>query len=582
MRRPALVSLLALATACGGSSGRRGDTTPPAIAAAVFVGAGATPVAGEVLRLFFDEPITVADGALLTDADLTLGDGGTLGAVTAPPTLLDSRTVAVTLGSGVALAPGMTTVALSPDNDVILDLAGNRGVGGSAVVLTKGDGDAPVITAFTASGVDATLNGQGSAGGTLQVPTTGFTIDLAYSDATSTVVPAFHEIMASVPVQADGQQLAAGSNLRGALQPLEETASAASYLVPATMTFPAGDVVLTALVRDDTGMTSSAATFTLRTVTPTDSLRPFETTVNASQVWYLDTTRDLESYTLVPTGGTTFDVVVQDGPNGRTDLLDVLALIGLVGSDDATNTASVERLQAVVLTELDRLFGGANVAFTFTSPGTFPPQPSVAYGSHGFSQIAVAGAASHAGVLGLALFDPHNDSQDNDCLTDFQASRLGVFLVTVLDNINGFGGPSTTLFRQTYDPLRGEVGGTPIGGDAQDAARIAGSVTDGRATTIHNAINRFARFIAVVVAHETGHSMGLVKNGAMPAGLYGGDPTNFPGSNSEHIRMPTTVFPSGSVNVMSPALNFELAQNGHTAFNSLNLAYLRERALYNR
>jgi hypothetical protein len=33
---------------------------------------------------------------------------------------------------------------------------------------------------------------------------------------------------------------------------------------------------------------------------------------------------------------------------------------------------------------------------------------------------------------------------------------------------------------------------------------------------------------------------------------------------------------------MSPSLNFELAQSGSTAFNSLNLAYLRERVLHNR
>jgi hypothetical protein len=190
-------------------------------------------------------------------------------------------------------------------------------------------------------------------------------------------------------------------------------------------------------------------------------------------------------------------------------------------------------------------------------------------------------------VLGLALYDPNNDSQNDDCLVDFQANRLGVFVLTVLDNGNGLSGPSTTLFRQTYDPLRAEIGsggnhGVPIGGDAQDGARLAGTLNDGRATVIHNAIDRMARCIAVVVAHETGHSMGLVKNGAMPVGLYGGDTSNFPGSNSEHIRMPTSVFPPGSVNIMSPSLNFELTQHNSTAFNSLNLAYLRERVLYNR
>jgi hypothetical protein len=160
----------------------------------------------------------------------------------------------------------------------------------------------------------------------------------------------------------------------------------------------------------------------------------------------------------------------------------------------------------------------------------------VPYANAAFSQICISGKSTDSGVLGLALFDPSNATQNDNCQTAFQGVRLGVFVHTILDNSNGFGGPSTTLFRQTYDPLRSELLGTPVG--SADAARLAGSVVDSRTTVINNAISRMARFIAVVLAHEAGHSMGLVKNGAMPTGLYGGDATNFPGSNDQHIRMP--------------------------------------------
>ncbi len=538
------------------------------------------------MRLLFNEPIALVAGTLLTDADFTLAAGGSLGVVTAAPTLIDNRTLLLVVGSGVNLMPTTSTLALSANNDAVIDAAGNRGRDGSAVVLTKGDGDLPAIALFTASNVDRTLNGQGAAGGTLQVPTTGFTLDLTYSDPTSLVEATRNEITANVAVSVNGQSIGAATNLVPHLVATAATSALASYTVPATVAFPNAEVTLTALVRDSTGMVSALSTMLLRATTLNDGLRPFETSVNPSQLWYLDTTRDLESYTLVAGAGSTFTVAVTAGSNGRADLLDAFHLIGLQGADATVNSAVVDRMRLSILLELARLLGGANVSFTFTSPGSFPGSASVAYADHGFSQIAIGGAPTQSGVLGLALYDPNNDSQNNDSLEAFQASRLGVFVLTVLDNTNGLGGPSTTLFRQTYDALRTEIIGVPIGmpigGDGQDAARLAGTVNDARTTTINNAISRMARFIAVVLAHETGHSMGLVKNGAMPTGLYGGDATNFPGSNSEHIRMPTSLFPSGSVNVMSPSLNFELAQSSNTSFNTLNLAYLRERVLYNR
>ena len=73
--------------------------------------------------------------------------------------------------------------------------------------------------------------------------------------------------------------------------------------------------------------------------------------------------------------------------------------------------------------------------------------------------------------------------------------------------------------------------------------------------------------------------MGLVQDNAMPTGLYGNDTTNFPGSSEGHIRN-SSLFPSGSTNVMSPSLSYSSTLNTNTAFNSLNLAYLREQVFY--
>jgi hypothetical protein len=221
----ALATLALLGCGGGGGGGGGGDRTPPRLVSAFYLSAGATPVAGEVLRLFFDEDVAVAAGTLLSDADFALSAGTSLGAVTTAPAVLDSRTLAVTLGTGVSITPNVSTIALAAANDAVIDTAGNAGRDGTAVAMTRGDAEPPVIGRFTLNGIDAQLNGTGAAGGLLQVPTTGFTIDLAYSDTTSAVDPAQTLLQANVTVTASGQPLTPGTNLLPSLTATTATGS---------------------------------------------------------------------------------------------------------------------------------------------------------------------------------------------------------------------------------------------------------------------------------------------------------------------------------------------------------------------
>ena len=116
--------------------------------------------------------------------------------------------------------------------------------------------------------------------------------------------------------------------------------------------------------------------------------------------------------------------------------------------------------------------------------------------------------------------------------------------------------------------------------DASDGNRLTG-LSDSRATSITSAIGDLARFTAVLLAHECGHSMGLVQDGAMPVGLYGGDSVNFPGSLDGHLVMPSSIFPGNSINIMTPMISYSNSLDSSTGFNTLNLAYLREVAIYN-
>lgn len=583
-RSPVPLALLLALAACGGGRRGGGDTAPPALLSAYFVGAGTVPVAGDSLRFFFSEDVALVGTALLTDADFALSSGATLGAVTAAPTLISARVVALTLGAGVALTTS-STLTLGANNDAIIDRVGNLGKAAAAVAITKGDGDDPVVTALTLSGVDDLSNGNGTARGTLQVPQNGFTIDLAYRDLTAGIDPAAMVISADISVGVGSQALPANANLVSSLALISADAASASYLVPPTMVFPPSMFTLTAYVRDASGTVSAPRTFTARATQLADELRPFETSANGTQLWFLDLGRDLESYTLVNTTADRYTLTITSTPNGSADVLELFPALGLHGGNSAINTTVTALWKARILAELAGFFPGVNVTFTYTSPGAFPTgQTAVAYQSLGFSRICIAGAPTEAGTLGLAQFDPNNETQNDNCANDTLGRRTGVFVHTMVDNTSALRGPSTTLFRSTYDPLRAVFNNRPIGDadDGFDGERVAGTRNDARTTIINNAIGRLARFVAMVTAHEVGHSMGLVKNGAMPTGLYGGDAVNFPDSSAAHIKMPTTLFPAGSINIMSPAVNLDLATGAATAFNSLNLAYLRERVLYNR
>jgi hypothetical protein len=547
---------------------------------------------GDHLHLFFSEDVVLAPDAGLTDDDLEVSTG-TLGEPSEPLRLANPRTLVLPLDPGVRLIPGTTTVQFRPGNDAVTDNSGNPVVPYQPRLVSAGDGDAPLVTRLTLCGVDDLLNGNGPAGGTLQVPRHGFTIDLGHVDPSSPVDPSRTAIVATVAVDVNGVGLQAGLDLAPHLH-LSTTGTTSSFLVPPTLSFPEGVFGLQAYVFDSSGMVSIPAEFVALAKEGDDDVRPFETSVHPSQLWFIDTSRDVEAYSV-----NVFDFVrpvrVASGPNGRTDLDDLFLAIGLAceapvpdlsGGPDS-NQAAKENFEAAVLAELAALFQGCNVEFTFQRPGPFPASTSVPYAAVGFSQIALSGAehgSGTTGTLGVALFDPNNRHQEDNAATAYRGhQRLGVFLHTLVND--GIIAHPTTRFRATFDPFIPARYGTPIGEAAGDLERLAGRLTDQRTTRIVTALAELARFAAVILAHECGHSVGLVANGPMPVGLYGNDAVHFPVYPSSaadgHIKMPASLFPGRSENVMSPAFDFESALAPETRFNTLNHAYLRERVLTN-
>ena len=594
--------ILPLAAGCGGGGGGGSSAAkgPPTLLTASLVESGTpnnSPDPGEFLDLYLDEDVALIAGVLLTDADFALSSG-TLGNVTAAPLLVSNRRVRITLGAGVSFTPGSTTVSFAAlGQDAVRSTTSNKlAAGGTPVTVRVGDGSAPVLANLTLNGIPAALNGTGAAAGTLLVPRNGFVLTVDVTDAGNNIDPNGFQITANQPVVADGATVLAGLSLTPFLTNQGRSGNTWSFLVPANVSFPVATVTVTVTAFDDTGLGSTPATFTFQATTADDGMRPFETSVNPRQTWFIDLSRDIEAITSA--AGTPIPISYTDGANSVPDLEEVLRVVGLLSAtpianlsgSSSSNDVVMDVLKSDMLVELALLFPGVNITYTFTNPGSFPGTLQPSYAAATFSRICLAGRSSISGTLGVALFDTRNAHQDDDCAhpgsSPSYTLRLGVFLDTLVAFPSaGINSLSGTAFRQTYDPFI-KFRGTPIGEGAGDGTRLlnilGGTPGDVRQTRMQLALTRMARFLAVVVAHETGHSMGLVKDGAQPTGFYGGDAVHFPSSTSGHIDLAASgLFPAGAQEVMAPSISFDEALSASTAFNALELAYLRERSFCN-
>jgi hypothetical protein len=243
------------------------------------------------------------------------------------------------------------------------------------VTITTSDGTAPTITNVTVAGVDDALNGSGPAGGSLQLPPTGWTIDLTYLD-NGTIDTARTRISANVTIGTASGSQPAGTDLRPFLTTITANSTTASYRVPTSMTFPSGPLMLDCLVVDAGGLGSAPSSFACTVRAFADSLRPFETRVNPAQVWFLDFSRDVEALnTSTIPGGVSVDVTAS--ANSRADFEDVLRVLGLdsptpiantVGNADS-NAVVATRFKNTLLQQLAALYAGTNILWRSTDRG---------------------------------------------------------------------------------------------------------------------------------------------------------------------------------------------------------------------
>ncbi|MCA8942119.1 MAG: Ig-like domain-containing protein [Planctomycetes bacterium] len=338
-----------------------------------------------------------------------------------------------------------------------------------------------------------------------------------------------------------------------------------TYRVPSTHELSPGSYTLTARVRDLSGNLGVAADFKFDVAGATDDVVPFERT---QVVWLrLDLDRD---------------------GNGRGDFLDDLYRLGFA-SDAGIGTINdrmFEVLRDGILSRVHQLYerkpnGGrlgsdsVPIRFTHRQPlGVASMQMALGgFDPEGASNRGYGDETS--GTLGRALYDYRN-ARFNDNNTGVNPgvgvfpAELFLYEASIHDDVY----PSfVTTFGQAFLPIQPDMGGDPVGTDARDATVISASFDYATASTLERArynqifiaADQWATAIGTILAHEAGHSLGLVAPGRESYELHGDASLH-----NEYANLS---------DIMAAAVGYDGLVTLDYAFRDLNLAYLRHRLL---
>ncbi len=299
--------------------------------------------------------------------------------------------------------------------------------------------------------------------------------------------------------------------------------------------------------------------------------------------WLLTLDRDVLSVSWLVNEDRTVTFEVEQAANGVPDWEEALVAAGILPED---NPELRQRLRSRFLTgvrqELLRVFKQSpdgdldedSVPIHFFMQGD-PNAPSVdEFSEDGdLSLIAFAGQLPDTDLFGQAWLDANNQgAEDNTVLGNgvatltmirfFLEQSIGVLLFQDILPHTG-----TAPGRHEFDEV--------ILADDFDPANATSPAMRRRYNIIKLGFDALSTAAAMTIAHEMGHSMGLVTPGPPPRGLFGGvDGLSFTYADEDswHIDMP-------GPNVMQAGGGAELieALDNPPVYAPLNLAYLRGR-----
>ncbi len=346
------------------------------------------------------------------------------------------------------------------------------------------------------------------------------------------------------------------------------TPSTASIKLDSDLSLPAGRYTLTADVADLSGNRSPASTLDFEVASPGLEMRPFERT----QLCWVRFDSDRE-------GKGKGDGI----PDFDEDLID----LGLMAKGDPIGKNAKLRQIVIdgVLAKTNEIFDRAanssprensvNIRLVTRQPCSAPHMQIAVGGADPDGSSGRTYGSKSTGILGRALYDYRNaHPNENDAGT---TPGLGVFLgelflyqaYTYIDLYPYY----ITTFGRTFRGLSPHMGGVPAGTGSLDSTVLADTFSYGSATTaqrarydeIMDAADDIAVSLGTILAHEVGHSLGLVASGAPSKGLHG--------DASLHNSA------SSFTDVMSAVISYESLITASFKFRPINMAYLRERIL---
>jgi hypothetical protein len=340
-------------------------------------------------------------------------------------------------------------------------------------------------------------------------------------------------------------------------------------------------VQCTADVTGPEGTATSAITFDTATLPP--HLDPFE----APDTWLIVLSRDIARLEHTVHADGTMTLVSEHVPEGDgvPDLEEAFIAMGLFSE---TNDAAKDYVKGQLL-EVVRSW--AYQTFLLAPDGTMTPEsipvhvvfegdpgaPDPATWDGSFSMIALGGDGEPEdqanGTVGMARLDPNNQSHEDNTVYG-----LGIFTTGVVRQ--ALGNPLAALLLASILPHSG----TPIGDGPNDALFLSpdfdpqachDSALLDRFTILGLALEFIGLALGSTLAHEIGHSIGLVPPGPPPQGLFAGvSGLSFTDHTLDDAHIDT---PGLNVMQTGKVTNWLEALSQDPTFNALNTAYLRRR-----
>lgn len=391
----------------------------------------------------------------------------------------------------------------------------------------------------------------------LVVPPAGFTIEVTANDANGQWAD-----VGSIEVLLEG---GAGPSPAALLADAAIGYDSLSVRVPASTPLAAGAWTLTVRCKDLSGNVGSSPSLSFAVDEPTAESLPFERT----QVVWVRTDLDRDN-------------------NGRPDFADDMLRLGFATAGDPLGTnAYMERLvRDGVLAKANRLYrrgvrgepldeGSVGLRFTTRQPIALAHMQISLGGLDPEGDRTRTYGDESTGILGRAYYDSRNGNVAERNVGS--SPGLGVFPAEMWlyqSRIHTQVWPSfQTVFAQRFLPICPSMGGTPAGSHALDPVVLQPTFDYATATNaqrarwqaLMEAADDWAAVIGVILAHEVGHSVGLVAPGTMPTGLFG--------DSSLHDTF------AGAAEVMAPSVGYEAMTTLDYGFRDVDLAYLRQRLL---